>query len=107
MIFHGFRNRPAAAARRFWHRQRRLCSWRGKTMLQRTGELLASVCHDVTIVAAAGKYADAAVARDRRPLGPAKGPPWWNPHGPSIVSAKTDSRDKNPRVGGAIRVLLP
>jgi len=28
-------------------------------MLQRTGELLASVCHDVTVVAAAGKYADA------------------------------------------------
>jgi molybdenum cofactor guanylyltransferase len=32
----------------------------GKSMLQRTGELLASVCGDVTIVAPAGKYLDAA-----------------------------------------------
>lgn len=30
----------------------------GKTMLQRTGELLAGVCADVTIVAPDGKYAD-------------------------------------------------
>lgn len=31
----------------------------GKTMVQRTAELLAGVCEDVTIVARAGKYADA------------------------------------------------
>jgi len=31
----------------------------GKTMLQRTAELLASVCDDVILVAPAGKYADA------------------------------------------------
>lgn len=30
----------------------------GKTMLRRTGELLASVCHEISIVAPAGKYVD-------------------------------------------------
>lgn len=30
----------------------------GKTMLQRTGELLAGICADVTVVAPEGKYAD-------------------------------------------------
>src|SRR5271166_2238308 len=30
----------------------------GKTMLRRTGELLASVCHEISIVASAGKYVD-------------------------------------------------
>jgi molybdopterin-guanine dinucleotide biosynthesis protein A len=41
----------------------------GKTMLQRTGELLETVCGHVTIVAPAGKYADAPwpVLRDRWP----------------------------------------
>jgi molybdopterin-guanine dinucleotide biosynthesis protein A len=41
----------------------------GKNMLQRTGELLASVCYEVTIVAPAGKYADLAwpVLPDRWP----------------------------------------
>lgn len=41
----------------------------GKSMLQRTGELLASVCGDVTIVAPAGKYGDACwpVLADRWP----------------------------------------
>lgn len=41
----------------------------GKTMLERTGELLASVCDDVTIVAPAGKYRDSPwpVLQDRWP----------------------------------------
>jgi molybdenum cofactor guanylyltransferase len=41
----------------------------GKTMLQRTGELLAGVCEDVAIVAAQGKYDDALwpVLADRWP----------------------------------------
>lgn len=41
----------------------------GRTMLQRTGELLAEVCDEVTIVAPAGKYANAAwpVLADRWP----------------------------------------
>src|ERR1700740_715167 len=41
----------------------------GKTMLQRTGELLSSICNDVTIVAPAGKYASAAwpILSDRWP----------------------------------------
>jgi len=37
-----------------------LVQFAGKTMLQRTGELLASVCDEVTIVAPVGKYAGAA-----------------------------------------------
>lgn len=41
----------------------------GKSMLRRTGELLASVCDDVTIVAPAGKYPDSPwpVLADRWP----------------------------------------
>jgi molybdopterin-guanine dinucleotide biosynthesis protein A len=46
-----------------------LVQFAGKTMLQRTGELLASVCDDVTIVAPTGKYSDAPwpVLSDRWP----------------------------------------
>jgi len=46
-----------------------MVSLAGKTMLQRTGELLAAACEDVSIVAPAEKYGDAAwpVLADRWP----------------------------------------
>jgi molybdopterin-guanine dinucleotide biosynthesis protein A len=67
MIFHGFVQAGGGSTR--FGTDKALVRLDGKTMLQRTGELLASVCHDVTIVAAAGKYADAPwpVIADRWP----------------------------------------
>ena len=67
MIFHGFVQAGGGSTR--FGTDKALVRLDGKTMLQRTGELLASVCHDVTIVAAAGNYADAPwpVIADRWP----------------------------------------
>lgn len=56
MIFHGFVQAGGGSTR--FGTDKALVRLGGKTMLQRTGELLASVCHDVTVVAPAGKYAD-------------------------------------------------
>ena len=91
MILHGFVQAGGGSTR--FGTDKALVRLEGKTMLQRTGELLASVCHDVTIVAAAGKYADAPwpVIADR-----------WPGQGPlgGILTAlhrlsETDSADKN------------
>jgi molybdenum cofactor guanylyltransferase len=67
MIVHGFVQAGGGSTR--FGSDKALVLLDGKTMLQRTGELLGSVCHDVTIVAAAGKYADAPwpVIADRWP----------------------------------------
>jgi molybdenum cofactor guanylyltransferase len=67
MIVHGFVQAGGGSTR--FGTDKALMRLDGKTMLQRTGELLASVCHDVMIVAAAGKYADAPwpVIADRWP----------------------------------------
>jgi molybdopterin-guanine dinucleotide biosynthesis protein A len=67
MTRHGFLQAGGASAR--FGRDKALVSLAGKRMLQRTGELLASVCDDVTIVAPSGKYADEPwpVLRDRWP----------------------------------------
>jgi molybdopterin-guanine dinucleotide biosynthesis protein A len=67
MIVHGFVQAGGGSTR--FGTDKALARLGGKTMLQRTGELLASVCHDVTIVAATGKYGDAAwpVIADRWP----------------------------------------
>jgi molybdenum cofactor guanylyltransferase len=67
MIFHGFIQAGGGSTR--FGEDKALVRLGDKTMLQRTGELLASVCHDVTIIAPAGKYADAQwpVLADRWP----------------------------------------
>lgn len=67
MIFHGFIQAGGGSTR--FGTDKALVRLRGKTMLERTGELLASVCHDVTIVGPAGKYEDAPwpVLADRWP----------------------------------------
>jgi len=67
MIVHGFVQAGGGSTR--FGTDKALARLDDKTMLQRTGELLASVCHDVTVVAAAGKYADAPwpVITDRWP----------------------------------------
>jgi len=57
MNFHGFVQAGGGSTR--FGADKAMVSLGGKTMLQRTGELLASVCHDVTVIAPAGKYADA------------------------------------------------
>ncbi len=57
MIFHGFVQAGGGSTR--FGTDKALVRLGGKTMLERTGELLAGVCHDVTIVARAEKYADA------------------------------------------------
>lgn len=67
MIFHGFIQAGGGSTR--FGADKALVRLGDKTMLQRTGDLLASVCHDVTIVARAGKYAGARwpVLADRWP----------------------------------------
>jgi molybdopterin-guanine dinucleotide biosynthesis protein A len=67
MIVHGFLQAGGGSTR--FGSDKALASVAGKTMLQRTGELLGAACHDVTIVAPAGKYGDAAfpVLADRWP----------------------------------------
>jgi molybdenum cofactor guanylyltransferase len=55
MIFHGFVQAGGGSTR--FGTDKALVQLAGKTMLQRTCELLAGVCQDVTIVAPAGKYA--------------------------------------------------
>jgi molybdenum cofactor guanylyltransferase len=57
MNFHGFVQAGGGSTR--FGTDKALVRLGGKTMLQRTGELLATVCGDVTIVTAEGKYADA------------------------------------------------
>jgi molybdopterin-guanine dinucleotide biosynthesis protein A len=57
MIFHGFIQAGGGSTR--FGTDKALVRLAGKTMLERTGELLASVCHEVTIIAAEGKYTDA------------------------------------------------
>ena len=67
MIFHGFIQAGGGSTR--FGTDKAQSRLDGKTMLQRTGELLASVCDDVRIVAPAGRYADAPwpVVPDRWP----------------------------------------
>jgi molybdopterin-guanine dinucleotide biosynthesis protein A len=67
VIFHGFVQAGGGSTR--FGTDKALVRLDGKTMLQRTGELLANVCQDVTIVAAGGEYADAPwpVLADRWP----------------------------------------
>jgi molybdopterin-guanine dinucleotide biosynthesis protein A len=57
MIFHGFVQAGGGSTR--FGTDKALVKLDGKSMLERTGELLASVCQDVNIVAPSGKYADA------------------------------------------------
>jgi molybdenum cofactor guanylyltransferase len=57
MSFHGFVQAGGGSTR--FGTDKALVRLGGKTMLQRTGELLAQVCGDVTIVAGEGKYDDA------------------------------------------------
>ena len=57
MNFHGYVQAGGGSTR--FGTDKALVLLGGKTMLQRTGELLAKVTGDVTIVAAEGKYADA------------------------------------------------
>jgi len=57
MIFHGVIQAGGGSTR--FGADKALVRFGGRTMLQRTVELLASVCDDVTIVALEGKYADA------------------------------------------------
>jgi molybdenum cofactor guanylyltransferase len=56
MIVHGFLQAGGGSTR--FGSDKALVSLAGKTMLQRTGELLDSVCDNVSVVAAEGKYAD-------------------------------------------------
>ena len=67
MIFHGFIQAGGRSTR--FGEDKALVKLRGKTMLEHTGELLASVCHDVKIVAAPGRYNDSRwpVLMDRWP----------------------------------------
>lgn len=67
MILHGFVQAGGGSTR--FGRDKALVELAGKSILQRTGELLAGICADIKIVAAAGKYADAAwqVVPDRWP----------------------------------------
>ena len=57
MIFHGFVQAGGGSTR--FGTDKALVKLGGKSMLERTGELLASVCQDVNIVAPRGKYRDA------------------------------------------------
>lgn len=57
MIFHGFVQAGGGSTR--FGTDKALVELEGKSMLQRTGELLASACDDVRIVAPAGRYAGA------------------------------------------------
>jgi molybdopterin-guanine dinucleotide biosynthesis protein A len=57
MNFHGFVQAGGGSTR--FGTDKAMVRLGGKSMLERTGELLAKVCVDVTIVAAEGKYADA------------------------------------------------
>jgi len=54
MMFHGFVQAGGGSTR--FGMDKALVKLAGKSMLQRTGELLAGVCQDVRIVAPAGKY---------------------------------------------------
>ena len=67
MIFHGFVQAGGGSTR--FGTDKALVKLDGKSMLERTGELLASVCHDVTVVGPREKYAGAtwAVLEDRWP----------------------------------------
>ena len=67
MIFHGFVQAGGGSTR--FGTDKALVKLDGKSMLERAGGLLASVCHDVTIVAPRGKYLGAAwpVLEDRWP----------------------------------------
>jgi molybdenum cofactor guanylyltransferase len=67
MIVHGFLQAGGGSTR--FGSDKALVTLAGKTMLQRTGELLAAACHDATIVAPEGKYGDAPwpVLADRWP----------------------------------------
>jgi molybdenum cofactor guanylyltransferase len=56
VIFHGFVQAGGGSTR--FGTDKALVKFTGKSMLQRTGELLASVCDDVTVVSAQGRYTD-------------------------------------------------
>jgi molybdopterin-guanine dinucleotide biosynthesis protein A len=57
MIFHGFVQAGGGSTR--FGTDKALVKLAGKSMLERTGELLGSVCQDVNIVAPSGKYREA------------------------------------------------
>jgi molybdenum cofactor guanylyltransferase len=67
VIFHAFIQAGGRSTR--FGNDKALVKLAGKTMLERTGELLASVCNDVTIVTTCGRYNDASwpVLADRWP----------------------------------------
>ena len=52
--FHGFVQAGGGSTR--FGADKALAKFAGKTMLQRTGELLANVCDQVLVVAPSGKY---------------------------------------------------
>jgi molybdopterin-guanine dinucleotide biosynthesis protein A len=95
MILHGFVQAGGGSTR--FGNDKALVQLGGKTMLQRTGELLAHVCNDVTVVAPAGRYDDAPwpVLTDR-----------WPSQGPlgGIVTALEFIRDSPLTPSGALIV---
>lgn len=95
MILRGFVQAGGGSSR--FGTDKALALLAGKSMLQRTAELLAGVCEEVTIVAAEGKYANAAW--------PAL-PDRWPGEGPlgGILTALSTMKESEPDVAWALIV---